>query len=309
MAGPIRRFRQPLLATRLGALVALALAVGSGAAAARCIPVAGLDKPGDGVSLARLGGPGHNSGRILHLAQAAGKGAKSGDAMKSRGPALPPGHIEITFLGHSSFLLRTHKNATAITDYNGYLRAPYAPDIVTMNRAHNTHFTLNVEPGVKHILRGWPEKGKIPRHDVRVNDLRVTNVPTNIRDGGNGDYGVAGNSIFIFESAGLCVVHLGHLHHMLRPSHAGRVGSVDILLAPIDDAWTMSHADLVKVIDRLQPVVVIPMHFGSGDTLARFLALMKPRKYAVKMAKGKSARFMKATLPVPTVLVLKGGWY
>jgi len=36
---------------------------------------------------------------------------------------------------------------------------------------------------------------------------------------------------------------------------------------------------------------------------------MKPRKYAVKVAKGNSARFMKATLPVPTVVVLKGGWY
>jgi len=306
MAGPTIRFRQALLTL---AVFPLGLAVLSGAAAARCIPVAGIHSPGERIAPAKFRQPAQGSNRLLHRVQDAGKGTGQGDAAKSRGPALPPGHVEITFLGHSSFLLRTHKNATAITDYNGYLRAPFAPDVVTMNRAHNTHFTDTVEPGVKHILKGWPEKGKIPRHDVRVTDLRVTNVPTNIRDGGNGDFGIAGNSIFIFESAGLCIVHLGHLHHMLRPGHAGRVGSVDILLAPIDDAWTMSHADLVKVIDRLQPVIVIPMHFGSGDTLARFLTLMKPRKYAVKVAKGNSARFMKATLPVPTVVVLKGGWY
>lgn len=316
--------------TPAGVMVAATLALAA-PAAARCIPVAGLEGP----ALDRAAGPtpalvqalvqgrpriaGRN--RLLRRVQqtddtsgkksgdGTGGRSKSGAAAKLRGPALPAGHVEVTFLGHSSFLIRTHKNVTAITDYNGYLRAPYAPDIVTMNRAHNTHYTDAVEPGVKHILRGWPQKGKIPRYDVRMGDLRVTNVPTNIRDGGNGDFGIAGNSIFIFESAGLCIVHLGHLHHMLRPGHAGRVGSVDILLAPIDDVWTMSHADLVKVIDRLQPVVVIPMHFGSGDTLARFVALMKPRKYAIKIATGNSARFMKATLPVPTVLVLKGGWF
>ena len=38
------------------------------------------------------------------------------------------------------------------------------------------------EPGVKHVLKGWAENGKIPRHDLRAGDLRVTNVPTNIRE-------------------------------------------------------------------------------------------------------------------------------
>jgi len=265
------------------------------AAAARCIPVA----------LAPT-----TEGARVHLVQADKEGMhrnpKQGGKLDGglRGPVLPAGHVGIVFLGHSSFLIRTHENATAITDYNGYLRAPFAPDIVTMNRAHSTHYTENVEPGVRHVLRGWPRNGKIPRHDVRVRDLRVTNVPTNIRDDGSGIPGRAGNSIFVFESAGLCVVHLGHLHHALRPGHAGRVGSVDILLAPIDNTWTMSHNELVKVIDRLRPVVVIPMHYGYGGNLERFIVLMKARKYKIKLAKSDSAHFMKATLPVPTVVVL-----
>jgi len=282
-----------LLQRGAGFCLAVALLVPS-AAVARCIPVAQAPA---------------TDGPRIHLAQATKKAApgqsKQGGKSdtKSRGPALPAGHVEITFLGHSSFLIRTHKNATAITDYNGYLRAPFAPDIVTMNRAHSTHYTDDVEPGVKHIPRGWSQNGKIPRYDVRVQDLRVTNVPTNIRSG-EGVASWAGNSIFIFESAGLCIVHLGHLHHALRPSHAGRVGSVDILLAPIDNTWTMSHDELVKVIDRLQPVVIIPMHYGYGGNLERFTALMKARKYQIKAAKSDSARFMKATLPVPTVIVL-----
>lgn len=299
--------RRPVVARRpAGGILALSILIAANAASARCIPVAEAPAASPRIMLAQAEKPKSAPGQVQK--QDAPKKGEAGSP-QSRGPKLGAGQVELTFLGHSSFLIRTHKDATAITDYNGYLRAPFPPDVVTMNRAHSTHYTDDVEPGVKHILRGWPQKGKIPRYDIRVKDLRVTNVPTNIRDGGNGLYGIAGNSIFIFESAGLCVVHLGHLHHMLRPGHAGRVGSVDILLAPIDDAWTMSHAELVKVIDRLQPVVVIPMHFGSGNTLDRFLALMKPRRYKVRRVDGNSARFMKATLPVPTVVVLKGGWY
>ncbi len=224
---------------------------------------------------------------------------------ETRGPALPAGTVELTYLGHSSFLIRTHADATAITDYNGHNIAAFPPDIVTMNHAHSSHYTDVVEPGVKHILRGWMENGVIPRHDVTVRDLRVTNVPTNIRADLDVNSGVAGNSIFIFESAGLCIVHLGHLHHILKPGHAGRVGSVDVLLAPIDDGLTMPQAAVAKVIDALKPVVVIPMHYGfSGDTLARFTALMKARKFAVRVAKTNSVRLAKLTLPDRQTLIV-----
>jgi L-ascorbate metabolism protein UlaG (beta-lactamase superfamily) len=269
----------------LAALALLAGALAAGPAAARCIPalpVPAADRP-------------------------APKRAP-GAVPTGRGPALPAGAVELTFLGHASFLIRTHANATAITDYNGVNRAPFAPDIVTMNHAHSTHYTDAVEPGVKYVLRGWARNGVIPRHDVTLRDLRVTNVPTNIRDGLAPDSGLAGNSIFIFESAGLCIVHLGHLHHILRPGHAGRVGSVDVLLAPIDDGYTMPQAAVAKVIDALRPVVVIPMHYGwAGDRLARFAALMKARGFVVRTANSRSVTFTKASLPErQTFLVLEG---
>lgn len=281
-----------------GAVLLVPLIAGLAApAAARCIPIAEQERPA----------------RLWHANDKTGgkTGEKTGDksaARSNRGPALPRGAMALTFLGHSSFLIRTHKNVTAITDYNGYLRAPYAPDVVTMNRAHDTHYTDTIQPGVKHALKGWAEKGVIPRHDVRVGDLRVTNVPTNIRDNLMGGNGLAGNSIFIFESAGLCVVHLGHLHHLLRPGHAGRVGSVDILLAPIDGGWTISHDLLVRVIDQLQPQVVIPMHYGYSGNLPVFAALMKQRKFQIRTVKARSVSFTKLSLPArPTFLILEGG--
>lgn len=292
--------------------VVLLLGATAGTVAARCIPVAQMMEGSTLHALHRGGGS--DAHPKLWAAQDAKPATPKSGTPKSanRGPALPSGQVEITFLGHSSFLIRTHKNAAAITDYNGYNRASFPPDIVTMNRAHESHYTDNVEPGVKHILRGWMVDGKIPVHDVTVRDLRVTNVQTNIREYLSDAGGIAGNSIFVFESAGLCIAHLGHLHHRLQPKHAGRVGSVDIMLAPIDNSWTMSHETLSKVIDDLKPQVVIPMHYGGYGTanLDLFLAMMTKKKFAIRQPKSTSARFAKVSLPSrQTVVVLQRSGY
>jgi L-ascorbate metabolism protein UlaG (beta-lactamase superfamily) len=42
-----------------------------------------------------------------------------------------------------------------------------------------------------------------------------------------------GNSIFIFEVAGLCIGHLGHLHHKLDENHFAAIGRLDIVMVPI----------------------------------------------------------------------------
>ena len=52
-----------------------------------------------------------------------------------------------------------------------------------MNHAHSTHYTDNPDPGIKHVLRGWgPSPEQPARHDIQVGDVRVRNVPTNIRN-------------------------------------------------------------------------------------------------------------------------------
>jgi len=211
--------------------------------------------------------------------------------------------VTLTFLGHSSFLLRSAGNVTAVTGYNGYIRSEAPPDIVTMNHAHGTHYTDTVEPGVTHILRGWNTGDGVPRHDVEIRDLRVRNVPTNIRDAFAGTE-FAGNSIFVFETAGLCIAHLGHLHHQLEPGHLAQLGIIDVLLAPIDDGWTMAQTGMVAVIETLRPSVVIPMHYSAPWTLASFAALMTERGWTIREQAASAVDLTRATLPRQTVMVL-----
>ena len=233
-------------------------------------------------------------------------GAKTRPRFASFALAAAAPAVDLAFLGHSGFRIRSAANVTAITDYNGYIRADAPPDIVTMNHAHSTHFTDVIEPGVQHVLRGWDSGAGVPRHDVVLRDLRVRNVPTNIRDEFAGTE-FAGNSIFIFETTDLCIAHLGHLHHQLEPGHIAQIGIVDVLLAPIDDGYTMAQSGMVEVIEMLRPSVVVPMHYSGPWLVSSFAAMMRARGWTIREHGSPAIRLTRAELPRKTVLVLLSG--
>jgi len=194
--------------------------------------------------------------------------------------ALPDaGDVRLSYLGHSSFLIESAGGVAAVTDYNGVHRAPFAPDIVTMNNAHSTHFSETIEPGIAHVLRGWGEGGKIAEHNLDFKDIRVRNIPTNVRDLGGTRYN--SNSIFVFELADLCIAHLGHLHHTLTEQHLQELGLIDVLLVPIDGVYTMAQELMAEVINQISPTIVIPMHYFSRIGVERFASLLQGRYEAV----------------------------
>jgi len=214
------------------------------------------------------------------------------------------GEVALDFLGHASFLIESPGGVSIVTDYNGVNRPGFTPDIVTMNHAHPTHYTERVDPGIKFVLRGWDTGNGIAHYDVKVGDVRVRSVPTNLRDGAGTEFG--GNSIFVFEIADLCIAHLSHLHHTLAPEHLAALGQVDVLLAPIDGVYTLSHADMIEVIEQITPPLVIPMHYFGPSVLRRFLARIGDR-YPVHVNPSSQVALARATLPRATeILVLPG---
>jgi L-ascorbate metabolism protein UlaG (beta-lactamase superfamily) len=215
--------------------------------------------------------------------------------------------VEITFLGHASFEIVSPAGVSAVTDYNGINIPSDPPDIATMNHAHSTHYTLNPDPSIPHVLHGWAENGQMSVVDLTVQDMHVTNLPTNIRtwDGGTERYG---NSIFVFETAGLCIAHLSHLHHLLQPADIATLGHIDIVMVSVDGIWTMSQQDAAAVVEQLQPRVVLPMHYFTRDVLTRFLDLERG-KYAIDVRDSPMLALSRTTLPAaPTVIALPGGY-
>lgn len=219
--------------------------------------------------------------------------------------AAPAGvAVELTFLGHSSFLLETPAGVTVVTDYNDYVRPPLVPRIATMNNAHDTHYTLRPDPRIEHVLRGWNPAGGFAEYDLVVEDLRVRNVPTAVR-GRFGDQALS-NSIFVFEVGDLCLAHLGHLYHRLTDAQLAELGQIDLLMTPIDGVYTMSQDEMLEVVEQIRPLVVLPMHYFGPTVLGPFLELAHARGWRIERRASPELSLARASLPQRTVVVLPG---
>jgi L-ascorbate metabolism protein UlaG (beta-lactamase superfamily) len=219
--------------------------------------------------------------------------------------ALERDEVRINYVGHSTFLIESPGHIRIATDYNDYMRPMVIPDIVTMNHAHTTHYTDRPDPSIKLVLRGWAEDEKPARIDITLGDVRVRNVPTNIRrwDGGTERHG---NSIFIYEMANMCIAHLGHLHHTLTQQQLDEMGKVDVVFVPVDGNTTLDLEGMMDVLTSLKAQLMIPMHYFGRYTLERFLSRAK-EQWDVEIAEAPSLVISKATLPAkPKVLVLPG---
>ena len=225
--------------------------------------------------------------------------------------ALKENEVSLTFIGHSTFLIESPAGVRIATDFTGYAGPGGVPDVVTMNHAHESHYTDYPDPKIKHVLRGWNPKAtgspddQPAQHNLSLKDVHVRNVPTDIRHW-SGSKEAFGNSIFIFEVAGLCIAHLGHLHHQLTAQHLGWIGYVDVVLVPVDGTYTLNHASMIEVIKDLRAKLVIPMHYFSAPGLKSFVDALSGA-FEVEIHKSSQITVSESTLPKSTkVLVLPG---
>ena len=219
--------------------------------------------------------------------------------------SLQATEARLTFVGHATWLIESAGAVKIATDYNDYIRPSVVPDIATMNRAHTTHYSLFPDPGIQHVLRGWNPDGGPAKHDLMLADVRVRNVATNIRDWGGGSIPY-GNSIFIFEIAGMCIGHLGHLHHTLTDQQVAHIGQLDVVMVAVDGSYTMDVAGVVETLKTLRARLILPMHYFNPYTLNRFLDRIRD-DFPVETASEATIVVSQATLPgEPKVLVLPG---
>lgn len=223
----------------------------------------------------------------------------------SLGAPIPADRVRLQYIDHAMFLLETPGGITVVTDYSGYIGPTgHVPTVVTMNRAHSTHFTHAPDPRIPHVLRGWNPEGGPIEHDLDLGEVLIRNVQTDIR-GGMGGAVADGNSIFVFEAAGLCIGHLGHLHHEPDAAQYMMLGRMDVVMAPVDGGMTLDLPAMIRVLGRLRSSVVIPMHWFGEGSLQRFLTGMEG-DFDVVDAGETSIELGLDRLPSrPTVMVLR----
>ena len=217
---------------------------------------------------------------------------------------VPADAVRLSYIDHAMFLLQTPGGLSAVTDYSGYIgNVEFLPDIVTMNIAHGTHHTRFPDPAIPHVLEGWDQAGQAADHYLDLGEMLVRNVPTDIRDGG-GRVRMNGNSVFVFEAAGLCIGHMGHLHHEPSAEDYALLGRLDVVMIAVDGGLTLDLPTVIGVMQRLRSSIVVPMHWFGRGTLDRFLDGMAD-EFAIEQVDGSELLLSRDMLPSrPTVMVL-----
>jgi L-ascorbate metabolism protein UlaG (beta-lactamase superfamily) len=189
--------------------------------------------------------------------------------------------MEITWLGHSCFLIRG-KEETIITDpYHpdlGYRLGEPEADIVTLSHFH---------PGHSYIegVANEPKQIKSPG-EYEIGGTFITGIST-FHDDKKGEL-KGKNTIYVIEMDGITLCHLGDLGHPLSPNLVEELGDVDILFLPVGEVSTIPIDTAVEILRQLEPPIVIPMHYktkefaGSLSPVDKFLDKMRIRELETK---------------------------
>lgn len=217
---------------------------------------------------------------------------------------VPDYAVRISYIAHASFLVQDRTGLNMVTDFTGFIgNVDLIPDVVTMNHAHDTHWTAFPDPAIPHALPGWGAYGKGIEHHLDLGPVLVRNVPTDIRSGGGIEE--KGNSIFIFEVEGLCIGHLGHLHHEPSDAQYAAIGRLDVVMAPVDGGMTLDLPTMIRVLKRLKSSVVIPMHWFGDYTLKGFVDGMQGEFAVVDQGAHDITVSLRDLPKQPTVVVLR----
>ena len=90
------------------------------------------------------------------------------------------------------------------------------------------------------------------------------------------------NIIYTAEIEDIRICHLGYLGDSnLSEEQIKEIGSIDILMIPINGDKTISYSEAVKIISSIEPSIIIPMCFSKKE-LESFLKAMGEKEIEPK---------------------------
>jgi L-ascorbate metabolism protein UlaG (beta-lactamase superfamily) len=182
------------------------------------------------------------------------------------------GAAGLRWFGQSMFLLESPGGTTVLLDpFNdiGYtIPPPLDTDAATITHEHPDHNNGGLAGTAATVLKGLTADGWADI-DETFGDVRIRSVRT-FHDAAQGSER-GRNAVFVFETAGLTIAHLGDLGHVLDDEQIASIGPVDVLMVPVGGAFTIDAAQATEVTQQLSPSAVFPMHYKT-DKIAFPLA-------------------------------------
>ena len=174
--------------------------------------------------------------------------------------------MEIKYLSHSSFLIKT-KDAKVVMDpfdpkVVGLKFSKQEADVVTISHEHKDHSHTELIEGTPLILT-WP--GQFEKKGVRL--WGITSYHDKVGGKERGE-----NVMYKIESEGVSILHCGDLGATLTDAQIDEIGDVDVLMIPVGGKYTITADEAISLIKKIEPRIVIPMHYGRPDMTIEGLA-------------------------------------
>jgi L-ascorbate metabolism protein UlaG (beta-lactamase superfamily) len=169
--------------------------------------------------------------------------------------------MNIRWYGHACFGINIDK-ITIVTDPHdgksiGIKPPQVKADIVLVSHSHFDHDSVKtVRKLTTKVIFDAPGRG------VDRSNIRFRSIPVYHDNSEGAKRGV--NNIFYFNPENVKFCHLGDLGHIINDDQIKKIGEVDILFIPVGGVFTIDADDAWKVIEKIKPKVVIPMHYRIG---------------------------------------------
>ncbi len=194
-------------------------------------------------------------------------GSDDGDSLMFDTPVIDNrSTVELTWWGQAMFVLTTADGTRVLLDPYGEIgyRVPtseeLAADVVTVSHEHPDHNNVALG-GDATVLRGLTDDGWASI-DETFSDTHIFSIDTFHDDNDGSERGR--NALFVIETAGLRIAHLGDLGQAeLTPVQLDALGQIDVLMIPVGGTFTIDAAGAADIVDQIGPRIVVPMHYGT----------------------------------------------
>ena len=213
--------------------------------------------------------------------------------------------MNLTYFGHCAFRWETPGGVTVMADpYRNqagrYWFTRLFPDVHCdlglITHAHFDHDAADRLPEAASILR---MPGEFNAGDLQIRGVRdFHSGSSRLRD--------FPNVMFRLEVDGVSYLHIGDNRADWPPEVARAVGEVDVLMVTVDDSiHLLTYDEVDGLIIRLQPRVVVPMHYAIPGITSTECELLPPerwleRQQTVRRLNLHHAEFSPESLPKST---------
>ncbi|KUK83245.1 MAG: Zn-dependent hydrolase of the beta-lactamase fold-like protein [Microgenomates bacterium 39_6] len=162
--------------------------------------------------------------------------------------------MEIWYLGFGSFRIRTKRGIIVTDPYDPKtnLKMPQIkPDLITISRPSSLHNNSQAFNNQAFVIKA-PGEYEIGG----INILGVSSYRENSKEKERSD-----NTIYLFHTGGIRLVHLGQLNHPLSKDSLTQLDSPDILFLPLGEKRGLTAKYATEIARQLQAKIIFPIHY------------------------------------------------